>query len=94
MNLERNTRRLMIAAFVGALVVKTAIDIRQITLEEREKRRQFLVAVGTDVAAIHKAADILNAQIDRGEIRTLDKLRERMNDEIAFQKIALREEDN
>ena len=89
---ERTAKALIYGSFAAIIIGKAAWDIRTVVKEERAKRQQLSVDSQLDVAAINKAADILCEAIDRGEIHDLKTLQRRTLDEIAFQKIAIRED--
>lgn len=90
--MHRNVKAAIILGGATLIVTNTVIGIRRVRREERMKRKGFLTEVGLDVAAIHNATDVINEQIERGEIRDMDTLRARVLDEVAFQKIAIRED--
>lgn len=60
--------------------------------EERSVRKKVLDQLGLDIVAIHRATDVINSQIESGKIRDWDTLEKRVHEEVAFQKIAIREE--
>lgn len=51
-----------------------------------------VVDLTVEAAAIHRATDVINGKIERGEIRNHDELREAVLQEFSFQKIAIHEE--
>lgn len=79
---------------IGATIIvgAAAHDIYKFTMEERAKRKIVLDSMGLEVAAIHRATDVVNARIERGDIRSYDQLRDAVLTEVAFQKIAIQEE--
>lgn len=81
---------LAIIAGTVAAGVRDAYKFRQ---EERTKRKMILDAAGLEVAAIQRATDVVNARIERGEIRNYDDLRDAVVTEVAFQKIAIHEDE-
>lgn len=82
-----------VLAIGSAVIVGNGVyQIRKTRNVEREKRKQILNDMGLDVAAIHNATDVINERIDRGEIRSLEELRDAVLTEVAFQKIAIHEE--
>lgn len=92
MSVERKIQSTVFCLAASLLILKAVRDMRATIHVERDKRKKMLDAVGLDVAAIHNATDVINAQIERGEIRDMDTLRRRVLDEVAFQKIAIRED--
>ena len=79
---------------VSSLIIAAGVrDFLKFRAEERAKRKMVLDNIGLDVVAIHNATDVVNARIERGEITNYDELREAVLTEVAFQKIAIREED-
>lgn len=91
------TRNLKAAYILIGSTIIIAAGIRNIRKDvkaERIKRTQVITEVGLDVAAIQNAADVVNARIERGEIRDYDELRDAVISEVSFQKIAIREELN
>ena len=85
---------LLLLAVVAFEIAYERSKLKQNHEPQRSPREQVLDEVGLDVAAIHRATDVVNGQIERGEIRDWDTLRQRVTDEVAFQKIAIREEIN
>lgn len=83
---------LLTLACAGVLVLAQKGEASRERQAERSTRKKVIDQIGLDVAAIHRATDVINAQIDRGEIRDWETLQERVLDEIAFQKIAIRED--
>ena len=79
-------------ACAGLLILNAKSEEARIRQEERSVRKKVLDQVGLDVAAIHRATDVINSQIESGEIRDWTTLEKRVHEEIAFQKIAIREE--
>lgn len=87
--------KIALAAFLIGSAVFFAAGIRAVQMEKpttRSPREQVLDEMGLDVAAIHRATDIINAKIERGEIRDYDELRLAVTTEVAFQKVAIRED--
>lgn len=84
------------AAFiiVGCVYIigKGVVEIRQNHLVEMAKREQIELDGELDIEAIERAAVVMNQRIERGEIRSYNELRDSVVSEIAFQKIAIREE--
>ncbi len=84
--------RLAIAAVTSAVTVGVAIrSIVRTTQQERAKRQMLQNNLYLDIQAIRAAEELVRKRIDRGEIRSLATLAQAINDEIAFQKIAVRE---
>lgn len=71
------------------LAVKSCIQVRR---EERAKRQQIDRDMHLDIQAINNATEVLNNRIDNGEIHNITQLVDSMRNEIAFQKIAIRED--
>lgn len=90
--MERKIRVAIILVGATVIIAKGVHDIRQTVREGRTEREQIIDDMGLDVAAIHRATDVVNARIDRGEIRSMDQLREAVLTEVAFQKISIRED--
>lgn len=53
--------------------------------------RTHAVDLTVEAAAIHRATEIINKKIERGEIRDNDELRKAVLQEFSFQKIAIHE---
>ena len=87
------TRTYLTAAICAAAVVISARRCIQIHREENAKRKEIHRNMDLDIAAIHRAHDTMIARIEAGEIRSLAQLAEATNTEVAFAKIAIREED-
>ncbi len=83
-------RVLMISA---AVVVAAAAAHEMFVVHQREhqKRLELDANAQLDIQAIKDAEKVVREQIDAGEIRSLEQLREVVNTEIKFQKIAIRE---
>lgn len=80
-------------AFVAALIVlEASYQISKDREKGRSDRKKVLDEVGLDVHAIHLATDVVNGRIERGEIRSYDELKEAVLTEVAFQKMAVRED--
>ena len=75
------------AAIVG-VSVKSIVDISR---QEEAKREEMRAQAQLDIQAIHNASKVVRSMIDAGHIRSLSQLSETVNNEIAFQKIAIRE---
>lgn len=82
-----------IAFFGAAFVVLSAKEYLKVHRVESAKRAKIQENMRLDIAAIKTAAEVLNERIENGEIRNLADLREGVTNEIAFQKIAIREDD-
>lgn len=91
--MHRNVKAAIVIVGASLIITKGVIDIRTIRAEEQAKRKAILNEMGLDVAAIHNATDVVNAKIEHGEITNYDELREAVLTEVAFQKIAIREND-
>lgn len=84
--------RLLSTCIGGAFVVAAgAQQMYTIIQEERQKRLEIRKDMLLDIAAIRGAQMILQDRIERGEIRSLDELKQAIRVEIDFQKIAIRE---
>lgn len=81
-----------LAAFAAAAVV-TAKSYLRVHRDESAKRLEIEKNMHLDIRAIHAAQEAMNARIDAGEIHSLGQLAAEVSNEIAFQKIAIREED-
>lgn len=79
----------VIAVAVVAVSAREAIRIHRI---ERAKRQQIDADMHLDLAAIRRAGEVMHGRIERGGIRSLTQLAESFHTEIAFQKIAVRED--
>lgn len=90
--MERKIKAAYILVGVTAILYVGIRDIRKTVQHERSERKKIIDDMGLDVAAIHRATDVVNARIDRGEIRSYDQLREAVLTEVAFQKISIRED--
>lgn len=89
---ENKIRAALLLGIAGVIVatgVREMLHTREI---ERLKRRKILEGVGMDVSAIQNAADHVSTRIERGEIRSLGELQNAVETEIAFQKMAIRED--
>lgn len=89
--MHRNLKAAVIIVGSTLIVARGILDFRKTRTEGRSARKLIIDEMGVDVAAIHNATDVINAQIERGEIRDYDTLRARVLDEVAFQKIVIRE---
>lgn len=89
---EKQIRIAVTLAIGGAIIARGVYQHRQITKEHQEKRKAILNEMGLDVAAIHNATDIINERIEKGEIRSYEQLKEHVVNEVAFQKITIRED--
>lgn len=91
-----NERRIRIAlglCLAAVIVGRGVRDMKKTHDVESDKRKAILNEMGLDVAAIHNATDIINARIENGEIRSMEELRDAVLNEVAFQKITIREEE-
>lgn len=86
------SRMQIVTAYGVVAAVLTAKTCIKVTREERAKRAEIDRNLQLDLAAIHSASRVIVDRIDAGEIRSLDALRDAINTEINFQKIAVREE--
>lgn len=85
-----NARTVFAAA--GSVVTAFAvIDLVRFTRREAEKREELEKNTKLDLVAINRAAVVLSKKIENGQIGSLAHLSEQFNNEIAFQKIAVRE---
>lgn len=84
-------RNVALATASVAVVGFATINHLKIRRQEIAKRQVIRKESTLDTIAILNAQKILQARIERGEIRSLAELSERIDDEIAFQKIAIRE---
>lgn len=91
MNRNRITA-LLILAGAGIVVLGGLGEAARTRQAEEAKRKQIREDVVLNVTAIKRAESILLDQLEEGKIRDFDTLVERMNDEIAFQQIAIRED--
>ena len=92
--MNNDTVRLTIA--VTGSCVAVAIAAKQcirIHREEHAKREEIQRNMRLDIQAIHNAHDVMLTRIENGEIRSLAQLAEATQTEVAFHKIAIREED-
>ena len=89
---QKHVYALLVLAGAGTIVLGGLGEAARIRQVEQAKRKQLCEDVALNIAAIKKAETILLNQLDEGKIRDLPTLVERMNDEIAFQKIAIRED--
>lgn len=92
MNRKQKIQLFAYSAIAGFVVMSILTNTRSVRDEERGKRKEILNDMGLDVAAIHRATDVVNGRIERGEIRSYDQLREAVTTEVAFQKISIRED--
>lgn len=79
-------------ACAGLLILAVKGVEARIRQEERSVRKKVLDQLGLDIVAIHQATDVINSQIESGKIRDWATLEKRVHEEVAFQKIAIREE--
>lgn len=84
--------KITVAVSTAAFFVPLAKSYLE-TLKLRAKRKAVLDEVGLDVAAIHLATDVINERIEKGDITSWDQLRDAVTNEVAFQKITIREQD-
>jgi uncharacterized membrane protein len=92
---NRADKAAVVVFLIGsAIVLALALRKREEQPMSRTAREKVLDEMGLDVAAIHRATDIINAKIERGEIRDYDELRLAVTTEVAFQKVAIREDFN
>lgn len=89
---ENKTRAALLLGIAGVIVASGVREMHHTREIERLKRKKILEEMGMDVAAIHNAADHVNSRIERGEIRSLGELRNAVANEVAFQKMAIRED--
>lgn len=75
----------------ASIVGVAAINIKDIRRREEAKREEMRAQAQLDIQAIHNASKVVRSMIDAGHIRSLSQLSETVNNEIAFQKIAIRE---
>ena len=80
------------AALLGVFVTCSAKIYFDIRREEQMNRKRVEENLDLDIRAIARAADHVGAMIEAGQIRGLAQLTSVMNTEIAFQKIAIRED--
>jgi O6-methylguanine-DNA--protein-cysteine methyltransferase len=90
--MNNDTVRLSISISTIAVAIAAKQYIR-IHREERAKRKEIQRNMRLDIQAIHNAHDVMIARINNGEIRSLAQLAEATHTEVAFHKIAIREED-
>lgn len=89
---EKRVRTTLLLGIVGVVVATGVREMIHNHRVEVYKRKRILDGMGMDVEAIHNAADHVNTRIERGEIRSLDELRDAVTTEVAFQKMAIRED--
>lgn len=89
---EKQVRTTLLIGIIGVIVATGVREMMHNHKVEILKRKRILDGMGMDVEAIHNAADHVNNRIERGEIRSLDELRDAVTTEIAFQKMAIRED--
>lgn len=77
------------SAAVVTLAVRSIVHTHRI---EAAKRAVIEEDMHLDIAAINRAAAVVNAQIENGAIRNPGQLVDAVRTEIEFQKIAIREE--
>lgn len=87
--------KIKLFVYTGISAVAVTVAARQ-CLEthrvEQKKRQEIMQNMHLDIQAIHNARDVLTERIDRGGIRSLSQLTDTVHNEVAFQKIAIREE--
>lgn len=88
---EKNLYRLGFALGVAGYVGVNVLAARKTRKAEQAERTDIVNQMGVEVAAIHRATDIVNGRIERGEIRSYDQLREAVLTEVGFQKILINE---
>lgn len=84
-------RNVALATASVAVVGFATINSLKIRRQEIEKRQAIRKDCALDIIAIRNAQNVLMARVERGEIRSLAQLSECIDNEIAFQKIAIRE---
>lgn len=89
---DRQVRTVLFLGIAGVIVASGVREMMHNREVHRLKRKRIVEEGAMDVAAIHEAADHVNARIDRGEIRSLGQLQDAITTEIAFQKMAIRED--
>lgn len=90
-----NEQNLKLIFFTSVAIGFTIVTIKhgmKTHTEEKAKRAQIEADMHLDIAAINRAAAVVNERIERGEICNYDQLRDAVTTEIAFNKIAIREE--
>ena len=76
----------------GIIVLAGFGEAARVRQAEQAKRAQIREDAQLDIAAIHNATDVVAQQLVDGKITSLAQLSQRVNEEIAFQKIVIREE--
>lgn len=85
-------RKVLMAVLTSGVAVALAVrSYRTIRVDEVQKRKEIDRNMHLDLQAIRIAADKISEAIDNGEIRSISQLGERLQTEIAFQKITIRE---
>ena len=84
-----NVATFISSAIVAGLAVKKVLSVQK---EEHAKREEIDKNMRLDIAAIRRVAPILEQCIDNGQILNLEQLKDAFDTEVAFQKIAIREE--
>lgn len=90
-----NENNIKVAIAVTTSAVAVALAARSCIKtyrEENQKQADIEKNMNLDIAAIRNAYEVLDARIDRGEIRNFSDLVNGFNTEIEFQKIAIRED--
>ena len=90
-----NNKRIADAVIIagGVFMVGSAVlSMRKTRKVEQAKRNTIVEETAIEMAAIHRATDIVNARIARGEIRDMETLRRNVLEEVSFQKIAIHEQ--
>jgi hypothetical protein len=91
--MNTNDIRVYTAAAVSTVaVVIAAKECIRIHREESAKRKEIRSNMELDIQAIHNAHDSMMSRIENGEIRSLAELAEATQTEVAFHKIAIRED--
>lgn len=82
---------IVVGAYVGVVGVAAVLTIKDI--KKQQKARAAIASnASSDIAAILKASKHVQKRIDAGHIHNLNDLNDALENEIAFQKIAIREE--
>lgn len=76
----------------AVVVIAAAKSCIRVHREEQQKRLEIERNKQLDIEAIKRVSPVMEARIEAGEIRDLPSLIDSFHNEIAFQKIAIRED--
>lgn len=85
-------KTIVFASVAVVMLGKLIHDLVVITRQGRAERAELSANTTLDILAIGKAHDVMLRRIENGEIRSLAALKQATDEEIIFQKIAIRED--